>query len=47
VGGGDGAGEGFMSYRAAESRLRRALIPRLAGGSIGPAQSLFADVFGR
>jgi hypothetical protein len=40
-------GEGFMSYRAAESRLRRALVPMLAnGGTIGP-RSLFEQIFGR
>ena len=40
-------GEGFMSYKAAESRLRRALIPMLAGGRTIGAQSLFAEIFGR
>jgi hypothetical protein len=40
-------GKGFMSYRAAESRLRRALVPLLAnGGTIGP-QSLFEEIFRR
>jgi len=40
-------GKGFMSYRAAESGLRRALIPMLAnGGTIGP-RSLFEEIFGR
>ena len=38
-------GEGFMSYKAAESRLRRALIPMLVnGGTIGP-RSLFEEIF--
>jgi hypothetical protein len=38
-------GKGFMSYRAAETRLRRALIPMLAnGGTIGP-RSLFEQIF--
>jgi hypothetical protein len=36
-------GEGFMPYKVAEARLRRALIPLLVGGrTIGPVQSLFA-----
>jgi hypothetical protein len=40
-------GKGFMSYRAAESRLRRALIPMLAnGGTLGP-RPLFAQIFDR
>jgi hypothetical protein len=39
-------GEGFMSYRAAESRLRKALVPMLVnGGTIG--RSLFEQIFGR
>jgi hypothetical protein len=41
-------GKGFMSYAVAEARLRRALIPRLIGGqNVGPAQSLFAEIFDR
>jgi hypothetical protein len=41
-------GEGFMSYATATARLRRALIPLLVNGrTIGPAQSLFAEIFGR
>jgi hypothetical protein len=40
-------GKGLMSYRAAESRLRRALVPLLVnGGTIGP-RSLFEEIFGR
>jgi hypothetical protein len=40
-------GEGFMSYRAAESRLRKALVPMLAnGGTIGP-RTLFEQIFTR
>jgi hypothetical protein len=40
-------GEGFMSYRAAEVRLRRALIPMIVnGGNVGP-QSLFEEIFRR
>jgi hypothetical protein len=36
-----------MSYAAAEGRLRVALIPLLVGGqTVGPAQSLFAEIFG-
>jgi hypothetical protein len=39
-------GEGFMSYASALSRLRRALIPLLVGGrTVGPVQSLFAEIF--
>jgi hypothetical protein len=39
-------GEGFMSYRAAELRLRRALVPLLVSGQgVGPMQSLFAEIF--
>jgi hypothetical protein len=38
-------GEGFMSYKAAESRLRRALIPMLVNGRTIGAQSLFEDIF--
>jgi hypothetical protein len=41
-------GEGFMNYKTAEARLRRALIPLLINGrTIGPAQSLFAEIFDR
>ena len=41
-------GEGFMSFKVAELRLRRALIPLLVNGrTIGPAQSLFAEIFDR
>jgi hypothetical protein len=39
-------GEGFMSFKVAEARLRRALIPRLIGGTVGTTSSLFAEVFG-
>jgi hypothetical protein len=39
-------GEGFMTFKIAEARLRKALIPLLVGGrTIGPTQSLFAQVF--
>jgi hypothetical protein len=40
-------GSGFMTYKIAVARLRRALIPLLMGGgrTIGPVQSLFAAVF--
>jgi hypothetical protein len=42
----EAAGGHFMSYRAAQTRLRRAIVPRLiAGGSVG--QSLFEEIFGR
>jgi hypothetical protein len=41
-------GEGFMNYKAAELRLRRALIPLLqAGGKPAVGQSLFAQIFDR
>jgi hypothetical protein len=41
-------GEGFMSYATATARLRRALIPLLVNGrTVGPAQSLFAEIFDR
>jgi hypothetical protein len=39
-------GEGFMSFANAEARLRKALIPRLIGGTVGTTSSLFAEVFG-
>jgi hypothetical protein len=39
-------GEGFMSFAVAETRLRLALIPLLiGGGTVGPTQSLFANIF--
>jgi hypothetical protein len=39
-------GEGFMSFGNAEARLRLALIPLLVNGrTIGPVQSLFAEIF--
>jgi hypothetical protein len=39
-------GQGFMTYKVAQARLRRALVPLLANGrTIGPVQSLFAAVF--
>jgi hypothetical protein len=39
-------GEGFMTFKTAEARLRKALIPLLVGGrTIGPTQSLFAQIF--
>lgn len=41
-------GERFMTYKIAEARLRRALIPLLVGGrTIGPVQSLLAQIFDR
>jgi hypothetical protein len=41
-------GEGFMAYKVAEAGLRQALIPLLVNGrTIGPAQSLFAEIFDR
>jgi hypothetical protein len=40
-------GKGFMSYWAAETRLRKALIPMLAGAHTASPQSLFAQIFGR
>jgi hypothetical protein len=39
-------GEGFMSFKVAELRLRRALIPYLVGGNTLGVRSLFAEVFG-
>jgi hypothetical protein len=40
------AGLGFMKYKNAELRLRRALVPLLVSGqNVGPAQSLFAEIF--
>ncbi len=39
-------GQGFMTYKVAELRLRRALIPLLVGGqNAGLMQSLFAEIF--
>lgn len=39
-------GRGFMSFKAATSRLRLALIPMLANGrTVGPVQSLFDQIF--
>jgi hypothetical protein len=35
-----------MTFKIAEQRLRRALIPRLIGGTVGATSSLFAEVFG-
>jgi hypothetical protein len=37
-------GRGFMSYAAAEARLRKALVPLLQGGNVVP-QSLFSQIF--
>ena len=38
-------GEGFMPFKTAEARLRKALIPLLVGGgTVGSAQSLFAQI---
>jgi hypothetical protein len=40
------AGQGFMTYKNAELRLRRALVPLLIGGrNVGSVQSLFAQIF--
>jgi hypothetical protein len=40
-------GQGFMTYKVAQARLRRALVPLLANGrTIGPVQSLFEQIFG-
>jgi hypothetical protein len=40
------AGLGFTTYKNAELRLRRALVPLLVSGQgVGPMQSLFAQVF--
>jgi hypothetical protein len=40
-------GEGFMSFKVAELRLRRSLIPLLLnGGQPAIGQSLFAEIFG-
>ena len=39
-------GAGFMSYAAAEARLRKALVPLLVGGNTIGVQSLFAEIFG-
>jgi hypothetical protein len=42
------AGQGFMTYKNAELRLRRALVPLLVSGQgVGPMQSLFAQIFDR
>ena len=38
-------GHGFMSYSAAMTRLRHALIPHLMAQSVGPMQSIFERVF--
>jgi hypothetical protein len=36
-----------MTYKVAQARLRRALVPLLANGrTIGPVQSLFEQIFG-
>jgi hypothetical protein len=40
-------GRGFMSYAAAEARLRKAPIPLLQGGGNVHTATLFADVFGK
>ena len=40
-------GEGFMTYAVAEARLRKALIPLLAGGKQANGQSLFVEIFER
>jgi hypothetical protein len=40
-------GKGFMSYKVAELRFKRALIPLLMnGGKPAIGSSLFAEVFG-
>jgi hypothetical protein len=39
-------GEGFMPFKTAELRLRRALIPLLVnGGTVGSTQTLFEQIF--
>jgi hypothetical protein len=40
-------GEGFMSFKVAEARLRLALIPLLVGGNNIQVQSLFETIFDR
>jgi hypothetical protein len=41
------AGEGFVTYKVAERRLKAALVPLLMnGGKPAVGQSLFAEVFG-
>jgi len=41
------SGKGFMTYATAMTRLRRAPIPMLVNRqAAGPAQSLFAGIFG-
>jgi hypothetical protein len=40
-------GEGFMPFKTAELRLRRALIPLLVGGNNIHVQSLFETIFDR
>ena len=40
-------GEGFMSYKVAEQRLRKALVPMLVNGRSVGAQSLFEEIFRR
>jgi hypothetical protein len=39
-------GEGFMTFKTAEARFKRALIPLLTGGKPVLGASLFAEVFG-
>jgi hypothetical protein len=39
-------GQGFMPFKVAELRLRRALVPLLIGGRNVATQSLFAEIFG-
>jgi hypothetical protein len=42
------SGAGFMSFKVAELRLRRALVPLLVSGQgVGPLGSLFAQIFNR
>jgi len=39
-------GESFVTFKVAEQRLRKALLPLLAGGKPVLGASLFAEVFG-
>jgi hypothetical protein len=38
-------GEGFMNYKAAEARLRKALVPLLQDNATVAPQSLFSQIF--
>jgi len=39
------SGEGFMTFKTAEARFKRALIPLLTGGKPVATASLFAEIF--